>query len=157
MFKARSVLKQSREITILGFYLLTLLLVGPAVRPGTAQTMMGDFTGVVTDPKGNALQGAQVSIVNDDTHGTRTATTDNTGTYRANGFQPGTYTFDVTASGFKEYVQTGVILTPAGVKPVNIQLSVGAVTQEVKITERTPVISTESQTISRHSSGSLSG
>ena len=35
-------------------------------------------------------------------------------------------------------------------KPVNVQLSIGEVTQEVKITGRAPVISTESQTISTY-------
>src|SRR5580698_83124 len=74
------------------------------------QTVSSSLEGVVVDPANAAVANAPVTLTNNDTNSSRTANTDNTGTYRFLQVDPGTYTVTVKASGFKTEVQTGVVV-----------------------------------------------
>lgn len=110
--------------------------------------MLSDFRGVVTDPTGAGVPGATVNATNEATKAKRTATSDNTGNYRIDGLLVGTYSLEVEAAGFKKFVQTGILLTPGLVKPVNARLEIGQVTELAEVHDTAPVIQTESGTLS---------
>src|SRR5580658_6252883 len=74
------------------------------------QTVASSLEGVVVDPADAAVANAPVTLINSDTKATRTANTDNTGTYRFLQVDPGNYSVTVKATGFKAETQTGIVI-----------------------------------------------
>src|ERR1700681_4750973 len=98
----------------LGMVLGTVFVLSQLMTPRLiAQTMFGDLTGVVADPTGAGIPDASVALTNEGTRAKRTATTDSSGDYRIDGLLVGTYTIEIEAAGFKKYLQTGIVVTPA--------------------------------------------
>jgi len=100
-----------------------------------AQTVASALQGVVVDPADAAVAGAGVTLTNTDTGATRTAATDNTGTYRFPNIDAGNYNLTVKASGFKAETQTGIVVaaqeTHNGGKMV---LQLGSVSESISVT-----------------------
>ena len=135
--------------TLESLILISLLLVGFAftgqMTPSLlAQTMFGDWTGVVSDSSGAAIPNAAVTLTNEATQAKRTATTDATGTYRLDGLLIGTYTIECEAPRFKKYEQTGIAVGPAMLKRVDVTLEVGTTKETVEVRGVVPAIETES-------------
>ena len=84
---------------------IAALLCAPAMARGqvTTATMYGN----VTDGSGAQIPGASVTIVNEETGVSQTATTNDQGEFTFNFLQDGRYTLTITASGFKEQTQSG--------------------------------------------------
>jgi hypothetical protein len=59
--------------------------------PLFAQKITGTITGVVTDPQGAAVSGAEVTAKNEGTGATRAATTNASGVYVVPDLSPGNY------------------------------------------------------------------
>ncbi len=99
------------------------------------QTVSSSLEGVVVDPADAAVANAPVTMTNVDTKVTRTANTDNTGTYRFLQVDPGTYNITVKATGFKTETQTGIVVsaqeTHSGGKMV---LQLGSVSDSISVT-----------------------
>src|SRR5215471_14271080 len=81
---------------------LTLFLVVPA------SGQPAQLKGVVTDPDQGLIAGAQVSLVNHETHASATRTTDAQGAYVFESVEPGVYDIEVQAMGFQPASSTGV-------------------------------------------------
>jgi len=122
----------------------SLLLWGSTV---AAQTMLSDFTGVVTDPSGAAIPDAAVTVTNERTSAQRTTTTNSEGIYRIDGVTAGTYSLEVKVSGFKRFAQTSIAVTPGLVKRLDVALELGEVTESVEVTATVPVLQTDSATL----------
>jgi hypothetical protein len=106
---------------------LALLCLPSAIR---AQDT-GYITGTVIDNSGAAVTGAQVTIVTITGNLTRETVTNSDGVYTVAGLPGATYTITVTAAGFQKFVAKRVVLDVAQKARVDVQLAVGAVTQEV--------------------------
>jgi len=105
--------------------------------------------GTVTDPQGEAVSGATVTLKNLETGQTQTATTDDTGIYNFNGLPPSRYSVSVEKSGFKTKVLDNVGVLAEQANAVNIQLEVGETTQSVTVSgDSTPLIDTETSNLS---------
>src|SRR5690349_19876614 len=76
----------------------------------TAQVVTGTILGSVTDPSGGAVAGARVLIVNLDTNVRTELTTNTEGQYTRPYLPTGRYEVTIGASGFANYVQTGIAL-----------------------------------------------
>src|SRR5215470_18551241 len=63
--------------------------------------------GMVTDPSGAAIVGANVTATQIDTGLVRATATSSEGTFSLPTLPVGPYRLKVTASGFRDYVQTG--------------------------------------------------
>src|SRR5438445_8094560 len=85
----------------------------------------GSFTGRVTDPKGGAVGGAQVTAAQEDTGFARAATTDEDGLYVIPSLRPATYGVTVEAKGFSVTRQMGVVLQADQTLTLNISIAVG--------------------------------
>jgi hypothetical protein len=112
---------------------VSLFLAPFLVQRLNAQGLYGSVTGAVTDASGAVVPGAQITITNDATGLKREATSDATGVYRVLDLPQGTYTIDVTVSGFRPLKRTGVRVTIGQVNSQDLQLEVGGVTQEVTV------------------------
>lgn len=77
--------------------------IGQIFAQGDAAT--GQITGVVSDPTGAVIPNASVTITNQSTNQTQTATTSDDGVYRFVLLQPAVYTVKVLSTGFAEQTQ----------------------------------------------------
>jgi len=99
------------------------------------QTVSSSLEGVVVDPADAAVANAPVTLTNPETKATRTATTDNTGTYRFLQLDPATYNLTVRASGFKAETQTGVVISASEVhNGGKMVLQIGSVSDAISVT-----------------------
>ncbi len=99
------------------------------------QTVSSSLIGTVVDPADAAVANAPVTLTDTETKNTRTANTDNQGTYRFLSIDPGNYTLTVKATGFKSETQTGIVIaaseTHNGGKMV---LQLGSVSDSISVT-----------------------
>lgn len=113
-----------------------------------AQTERGNITGVVTDPTGAAIPGASVTITNRATNlGEHVVSTSN-GDYNAPNLSPGVYRIEVTAQGFKRFLQDNVTLTAAGTVRLDAVLQIGQVSETVEVSAAALQLQTENAKIS---------
>lgn len=105
------------------------------------------LTGVVTDPSGGVVPGAEITVVNSDTNQKRTATTDSQGRYSFQQMQPSTYQVSARGTGFSEVVVNDVHLLVNTPSTVDIHFAVGAVQQSVSVTADTTQVNTQDATL----------
>jgi hypothetical protein len=91
-------------------------------------------TGVIQDPNGAILPGAKVTLTNEGTNISFTATTTSAGVYVFDGVQLGVYTITVEKEGFKKFVSKGNTLTVGQPLTINANLTVGQAQDSVEVT-----------------------
>src|SRR5881397_2411030 len=84
-----------------------LLAVSPSVA-AQSQATTGIIRGVVTDPNGNPVAAASVSVRDLQTNFTRALTTDEKGVFVASLLPLGTYEVTAKAVGFSQATKTGI-------------------------------------------------
>jgi hypothetical protein len=99
------------------------------------QTVASSLVGTVVDPADAVVANAPVTLVNQDTAGTRAASTDSTGTFRFLNLTPGTYSVTVKAPGFKSMTQTDIVVAAEETRSAGkMVLQIGSVTDSVSVT-----------------------
>jgi outer membrane receptor protein involved in Fe transport len=116
--------------------------------PASAQALYGSLTGTIADGSGAAVPGATLTIKNEDTGLELTAVTDSGGTYTIRNIAGGTYTLKATLQGFKEFVQTGILVTAGGIVRINGRLEIGALSETVTVVSETAVLKTDKADVS---------
>jgi len=94
----------------------------------------GYISGTVTDKSGASVAGAEVVLKNTAGSLTRTTTANTDGAYVITGLPGDTYDLSVTAKGFQKFTAQHVVLNVAEKARIDVQLTVGTVTQEVVVT-----------------------
>lgn len=112
-----------------------------------AQVTTVTISGTVSDSAGAALPNAQVTAINTETNFSRTATTDSSGQYSIQFLPIGLYRLEVSASGFKKFVQSGIVLEINRNARIDPALEAGAVTETVSITGDAPLVETNNATL----------
>ena len=100
--------------------------------------------GVVTDPQGEAVVGATVTLTNEETGQKYTASSGEGGVFNFNALPPSKFTISVEKQGFKTKTikSFGVIAEQAN--SVNVALEIGQVSESVTVTgDEVPLIDTE--------------
>lgn len=113
-----------------------------------AQVAGGTILGVVTDPSGAAIAGAQVLVSEIATGANRTVATNSSGFYTVPNLQPSVYSVTVTAPGFSREIQESLTLTVNANLTVNFGLKVGSPTQELEVRDTPPNIDLATSDIS---------
>src|SRR5262245_11448370 len=123
----------------------TLLMVCALSFSVCAQSESGSaaMEGVITDPNGQALAGATVTIRNQETGYVRKLTTDVRGQFVAAVMPVGTYTVEASAHGFVSAKREKLPLTVGATETVNLSLKVGTVNEEVVISDSQATVNTE--------------
>jgi Carboxypeptidase regulatory-like domain/TonB dependent receptor-like, beta-barrel/TonB-dependent Receptor Plug Domain len=111
--------------------LATLLLAGSLAGFGQANT--GIITGIITDPSGAIIPGAQVKAMNVATGLTRGAVSNATGNYVLGALPLGIYTLTVTAEGFMSSTRTGLTPTAGQSLVIDVKLSINGVKQTITV------------------------
>jgi outer membrane receptor protein involved in Fe transport len=115
---------------------------------GFSQIDTGAIVGRVTDTTGAVVPAASVQLQNTGTGLSRTVQTDSEGRYSARSLQIGSYTVTVQQPGFQTQVRSGIVLSVGGELVVNLELSVGAVSEKVEVVGEAPAIETTNATVS---------
>ena len=106
------------------------------------------IVGTVTDPTGGVIPNAKVTISNPDRGFTRELTSDSAGYYSISAVPIGTYVVTAEAQGFQKLVRSEIILEVGQVQRVDLQLTVGQMTQEVSVVGNVIQVQTENATVS---------
>src|SRR6202046_2767556 len=118
----------------------------PARGPGTTATI----NGTVTDPSGAPIVGATVTAT-DVARGTEYPTQTNTdGAYYLSQIPIGTYRVKVEAKGFQTALRSSFELVLDQVARVDVQMTVGAMSQTVEVSGAAPLLQTDTTDISTH-------
>lgn len=110
-----------------------LLHAYPAVL--SAQSTQGAFLGTIKDASGGAVAGAEVVIKSVAEGVSRVFLTDASSDYYAPDFKPGTYTLEVSKSGFRKGVLQEVSLQARQELREDFVLQIGSVDQQVMVTD----------------------
>src|SRR5579864_3751094 len=91
-----------------------------------AQAERGSISGLVTDPGGALVQGAQVTLRDPATGVTQHTVTTSAGLYNFISLNPGVYQVTASQTGFKSVVQDKITVNVDQTTEVNITLQIGA-------------------------------
>ncbi|MGA7189389.1 MAG: carboxypeptidase-like regulatory domain-containing protein, partial [Candidatus Acidiferrales bacterium] len=119
-----------------------LLLLLSCCDLGLQAQSTANLNGTVTDMSGATVPNAKVVVTNQATGVEWNAQTNSAGLYVVPSLQPGNYQITVTASGFQTLVVKDLHLDVAMSVTKDLQLTVGAVTQQVEVTTAAPLIET---------------
>ena len=111
--------------------------------PLSAQTLYGGLTGVVTDPSGSVVPGAQVTAANPSTGFSRTATTDSSGSYQFTDLQPGVYDITFSATSFGQSVSKGVPISANQTRRIDTTMTTGTVNESIEVSTAPPALQTD--------------
>lgn len=104
-----------------------------------AQQTLGGIVGTVTDSQGGALPGVTVTIVDEGTHLTRKAKTNDSGSYALPNLPIGTYTVSFEREGFAVTRNPGIVIQADRSVTLPAQLTVGSTSENVTV-EATPLM-----------------
>src|SRR6266568_3491716 len=110
-----------------------LLLISTTALIVVGQAGTSTVRGTVTDPQGNVVAGATVTLINPTTNASRSTTSTGDGVFSFEQVAVADYRVEVEAKGFKKAVITDVHALVAKVVPVNVQLEIGNVTETVTV------------------------
>jgi hypothetical protein len=113
---------------------------------GLAQmTVTGTMSGVVSDPSGQVVAGAKITVTSDATGDVRSATSNEVGAFNVLALPPGSYSIKVEHSGFKSALRTSAVLSANEHLALgDIQLQIGAVTETVSVVAQGATVQTDS-------------
>ncbi len=120
---------------------LLVFLCGVAVLSWSS--ISGSISGVVTDPSGAVISGATVVATNTQTGIQSRITTDGKGFYSFPSLSVGTYSLEVTQTGFGTYTRTGLVIDANSALRVDATLKLGAANEKVEV--RSDAVHVETQ------------
>ncbi len=122
--------------------LVGLLLALALSAPAAAQSTNATLDGVVRDNQGGVLPGATITVVNEATGLTRTATTGERGAYRVSELPPGRYTVRAEMPSFGTLERKGVVLSLGASLTLNLDLEIASLQENVTVTGQAPLVET---------------
>ena len=114
----------------------------------SAQSTFGSVVGVVQDKTQAVVPGASVTIHRLEDNSTRSATSDQNGSFEFLNLKPGTYALSAQADGFSEFQIPSAELTSRQTLRIDITLAIKSQSQSVEVADTVAVINTENAMIS---------
>ena len=134
-------------LTLSGLFFAVLLVVLAA--PARAQAVaVAEVSGTITDASGGALPNAQVMMTETGKRLSRSMITDATGHYILTNLPVGPYNLEVKASGFKDYLRSGIVLQVNNNIEMNVTMQVGSVSERLEVNATTSMVETKENSIS---------
>src|ERR1022692_4914065 len=133
----------SGRLPILSLLPLLAFALMPGPRPCPAQATAGEILGRVLDDQGGLVPQAAITVQNVATGMTRGTETSAAGEYSLAALPPGNYTLTIGKKGFAQVARPGLRLEIDQKMRVDVQLTLGVVSQTLNVTAPTPVLQTE--------------
>ena len=130
--------KAMKQTRLSLFSALSLMMIFAATLFSQATT--GNLSGVVTDPSGAIVAGAEVKLINMGTGISQIRSSNSAGLFEFPFLPLGRYEVAVSNPGFSTFRQTGIEITASSPVTLNVNLSVGEVSEVVEVSETTPVL-----------------
>ena len=105
--------------------------------------------GTVSDSGGGVIAGAIVTLINNETGRTQTATTGDNGFYRFSGLAPGSYSVTVEQANFNKRVIENIDVAAEVVQGTDVILEAGGVSETVTVTDEAPALETENANVQK--------
>ncbi len=113
----------------------------------------GSLSGTVFDPTKAIVQGATVTVTNEDTNLHRTTVTNGEGRWKISVLPVGKYKLSYEKEGFNKSISENVEVEASVPRTVDITLEVGGIENIVTITSEQPLVQAESAAIARQITG----
>ncbi len=131
-----------RRFAALVFILLTSFTFG------FAQSTNASLAGRITDPANALIPGAKVTAISDGTNIRYEDTTNGSGEYHLVSLPPNSYRLEIEKSGFKKLIKPDVVLHVQDALRIDLQMTLGDVSETVTVESGAPLLNTESGTVS---------
>ncbi len=105
-----------------------------------AQSFVGEIRGLILDPGGAIIAGANVSLKNEATGTVVNTVSTTAGQYAFAQLEPGTYTITVQVQGFKTLTRPGIIVGVQQKVGLDLKMELGDVNQSIAVTAEAPLI-----------------
>ena len=123
--------------------ILSMLISGAALYV-FSQSNNASMDGQITDPNGAVVSGAKVVLASTDTKESSSFVSDSSGLYSFRNVLPGTYRLTVTAQGFGDYVQDGILVRVGYPIRQNVQLKIQSAAQNIEVNADASALNFES-------------
>jgi hypothetical protein len=127
------------EISVLIGLLLFLLTCTVVWAQSTAQ-----ISGIVSDPSGAVLPGVEVTATQTETGLIRSVVTNETGSYTMPDLPVGPYRLEADLAGFRTFKQSRIVMVVGRNPVININLSVGQVSETIEVQADAALVETRS-------------
>jgi hypothetical protein len=142
-----SMKNRKASATTMGSFLFICVLLLCTASAGLAQAGRGSISGLVSDPTGAIVPGANITALNHATGVAQHTVTTTAGLYGFVALNPGVYKVTASMKGFQTAVQDNVQVTVDQVSTVNMALNVGNVSEVVTVTESTSLVEASNSTV----------
>jgi hypothetical protein len=129
--------------TLRSFAALAALFFAMALPNAFAQSSKGIVVGTAFDQSGAVVSGATVTVTNTATNVSRETVTSESGTFRLDAVDPGTYKITVTANGFKPLALSDVEVAAGKVADNTFMLQVGGAGDVIDIVSDAVALQTQ--------------
>ncbi len=127
--------------------LLALMLIVP-LTSYSQQVAVAQVSGQLTDPSGAAVPDAAVKLIETNRGVPHDTTSNGDGRYVLPGLPVGPYRLEVSKTGFKTYVQSGIVLQVNDHITLNVTMQLGAVTESVVVSAGATMVQNETTDVS---------
>ncbi|HEX4811082.1 MAG TPA: carboxypeptidase-like regulatory domain-containing protein [Bryobacteraceae bacterium] len=122
-------------------------LISSGARVEAQTTAVAQVSGTVSDPGGASVVTAQVVMTETDKDLAHTTITDGRGQYILPNLPVGPYRLEVKANGFKDYLQTGIILEVNNNIDIDVHMQIGSVTETVEVKATANLVETKENSV----------
>lgn len=131
-----------RRVAALVFILLT------SCTFSIAQSTNASLAGRITDPVNALIVGARVAAISAGTNIRYEDTTNGSGEYHLASLPPASYHLEIEKSGFKKLIKPNLVLHVQDALRIDLQMTLGDVSETVTVESGAPLVNTESGTVS---------
>jgi Carboxypeptidase regulatory-like domain len=107
------------------------------------QTSTATLIGTIRDPSAAVLPGVTVVITSTSRNTSQSTVSNEAGSYAFPAILPGTYSLTAELPGFKRFVREGIVLQVTQLIRLDIDLEIGAISEQVEVTAGVPMVETE--------------
>src|SRR5437016_1605801 len=104
-------------------------------------------SGVVKDPAGAIIPGAEVTLTQAETGQSSTMRTSAEGSYTFLDLPPGSYSLTAKSEGFKTYSQSGITVQVGHAITANIAMEIGSVNESLTVAGEAALVNTQTATL----------
>src|ERR1051326_2501871 len=140
--------RTSMSIPAASLLAVTLLTIATPPPTWAQAVAVAEVSGMVTDPTGLALPGAEVNMTEIDKQLARSTLTDAGGHYVLTNLPVGPYKLEVKSTGFKNYSQSGIVLQANNNIQINVTMQIGSITESVEVMATSSMVETKENSIS---------
>jgi Carboxypeptidase regulatory-like domain len=117
---------------VLSWAFVAITILGLSTTVARAQ-FRASIQGTVTDPEGEVIPGATLTLTDTDTNHVVAAVSNGSGVYNFNALAPDHYTLTIEAAGFQKQVIQNVRITPEQSNAIDVKLALGQTTTSVTV------------------------